>query len=58
MHKKLAAAVLVVLLIVVPCSLSAREGGNLSLGVQAGFLATGIVADVQLGPFSLNSGVN
>lgn len=49
---------LIALLCIFSFNLSARDSGNLAIGVQAGFLATGIVADVQIGPLCLNAGIN
>jgi len=37
---------------------AARPAGSIALGVQGGFLATGIVADINLGFLAINAGVN
>lgn len=38
--------------------LSARANDSLAIGVQGGFLATGAVIDIPLGPIVVNAGVN
>jgi hypothetical protein len=38
-------------------TLAAREN-TFAIGLQGGFLATGIVADVQMGPFGMSAGLN
>ena len=52
--------VLVVILMVLfgASQISAGPRSNFAIGVQGGFLATGIVMDVALGSLNVNAGVN
>lgn len=38
--------------------LAAKPAGTVSLGLQAGFLATGFIADLSFGPFDISAGLN
>ncbi len=59
MHKitRIAAIALVVAILVIS-PIAARANKSVAVGAQFGFLATGIVADIPLGPLALQAGVN
>jgi len=59
MNKRFVLCILLVMILVFShAALFARGFGNIAIGAQAGFIATGIVVDIDLGPIALNAGVN
>lgn len=50
--------VITILLVTMLVPLSAKANDSMAIGVQAGFLATGAVIDIPLGPIAVNAGVN
>ncbi len=52
------ATIVLVIAILAIAPISARMNSSLAVGAQFGFLATGIVADIPLGPLALQAGVN
>ena len=50
--------ILVITIIMLVTPLAARENNSIAIGVQGGFLATGVVVDIPLGPLSVNAGLN
>lgn len=59
MKKNKIIVLLVILMVLFGASqISAGPRSNFAIGVQGGFLATGIVVDVALGPLNVNAGVN
>lgn len=49
-------AILIFTLVITPAT--ARPNQGLAIGAQVGFLATGVIVDVPLGPIALNAGIN
>ena len=58
MRKRFIIIIVVLVMIVPSAPIFARSDNDIALGVQLGFLATGVVADINIGPISLNAGVN
>lgn len=50
--------VVIIVLFAILSPLSARANESMAIGVQGGFLATGVVIDIPLGPIVANAGVN
>lgn len=50
--------IILAILIVLAAPVAARPNQGPAVGIQGGFLATGIVVDIPLGGLSLNAGVN
>ncbi len=48
----------VVMLMVLAMPLTARANDSLALGGQVGFIATGAVVDIPLGPMAVQAGIN
>lgn len=48
----------VILAVAVAAPAAARPTNGIAIGVQGGFLATGVVVDIPLGPIDVNAGVN
>ncbi len=55
---RIIAILIVVLMLFSAFQISAAERRGLALGVQGGFLATGVVVDIPLGKLGVNAGVN
>lgn len=49
---------LVALLLIFTTTIPARANGKIAIGGQFGFLATGVVVDIPLGPLALQAGLN
>ena len=58
MRKRLFVVLVLAIALSASPTLFARDTGNISIGAQLGFLATGVVVDVDLGPVAVNAGVN
>ncbi|HCS37011.1 MAG: hypothetical protein CVV48_15985 [Spirochaetae bacterium HGW-Spirochaetae-4] len=58
MRRYMQLSVILAILILLAAPLAARPNQGPAIGVQAGFLATGVVVDIPLGGISLNAGVN
>ena len=58
MKRKLFIVLMVVVLLVLSTPLTARANRSLAIGGQLGFLASGVVVDIPLGPLAVQAGVN
>ncbi|MDD2297731.1 MAG: hypothetical protein PHX79_07955 [Sphaerochaetaceae bacterium] len=56
--KKIRTILLMMLLVLIISPVAARPHNGIALGAQIGFLTTGVVVDIPLGPIAINAGVN
>lgn len=58
MKRLLMIVMVLIVLLLITAPLTARANNSLAIGGQIGFLATGAVIDIPLGPIALQAGVN
>ena len=56
--KKIRTILVIFIFIFATTAVTARPNQGLAIGAQVGFLATGIVVDLPLGPVAINAGIN